>query len=49
MKSTSQGTSMRRMRSDEEEDRALEHADEQQVAARVVRADLVAELAHPAA
>ena len=38
MKSTSQGTSMLAHQVGEEEHRALEHADEQQVAARVVRA-----------
>ena len=43
MKSTSHGISMWRMRSDEEEHGALEHADEQQVAAGVLRADLLAE------
>ena len=40
MKSTSQGPVIWRIRSDEEEHRALEHADEQQVAALVVLGDL---------
>ena len=41
MKSTSQGTSMRAHEVGQEEDRALEHADEEQVAALVVRRDLL--------
>ena len=47
MKSTSHGTSISRIRSREEEHRALEHADQQQVAVRRSRRDLGPELAHP--
>ena len=48
MKSTSQGISILRMRVGHEEHRSLEHADEQEVAAAVVVADLRPELGDPA-
>ena len=47
MKSTSHGTSSWRIRSDEEEHGALEHADQHQVLAGVVAGDVRRQLAHP--
>ena len=46
MKSTSHGMSRWRIRSDEEEHRALQHADQDQVLARVVARDLLRQLPH---